>query len=143
MINSWATDNWWSTFGQLMMTVYHIIKSWFVCLFCYLSSQVQRNEKYMINRLLFEDQQLIILWSKVDHLMINCLSDKEWCFFLFMIVCFLFSFIGFFVCLFLFIGWFCFVFCLHRYMNDKKYDQQLIIWRSRVDQMVIIIWDII
>ena len=137
MINSWATDNWWSTFGQLMMTVYHIIKSWFVCLFCYLSSQVQRNEKYMINRLLFEDQQLIILWSKVNHLMINCLSDKEWCFFFLWLFVFCFHLlVSLFVYFYLLVGFVLFFVYTGTWMiknminSSLSEDQELIKWWS-------------
>ena len=33
MTDSWSTDNWLSTFGQLVITVYLVIKIWCVCLF--------------------------------------------------------------------------------------------------------------
>ena len=117
--------NWWSPVDQLIITndqQFINRKDLFVLFFI---TQVHRNDNYMINSLLFKDQQLIKYWSiayQIIKWLIVCLSF----FFLILFVCYivyLFVFCSFlvytlryFVCLLycLFVSFCMFCFCLYR-----------------------------
>ena len=120
IINIWSIDNqhlinWWSPVDQLIITndqQFINRKDLFVL---FLITQVHRNDNYMINSLLFKDQQLIKYWSiayQIIKWLIVCLS---FCFF------FLFClFVILFICLFFVLFWFihyvilcvCYIVCL-------------------------------
>ena len=113
IINIWSIDNqhlinWWSPVDQLIITndqQFINRKDLFVL---FLITQVHRNDNYMINSLLFKDQQLIKYWSiayQIIKWLIVCLS---FCFFSYF-VCLLYCL---FVCFLFFFGLYITLFCV-------------------------------